>query len=257
MKYIIGNWKMNLGIRESVALSRGVLRSLRGQEQSPEVVLCPSFTALSEVHKVLARSRVGLGAQTCGLARSGAFTGEVAPSQLEDVGVTYVIVGHSERRMLMHESDELVQQKMELLSESKLVPILCVGEPLEVREGGEAFDYVRAQLQAALAELRWPRRQPLMVAYEPIWAIGSGEPAAVGDIVAMHQVIRDKVKTHLTLAEDGLSVLYGGSVTDENAYQYLRESEIDGLLVGGASLKLKQFSGIITAAGEVIQAQTK
>lgn len=255
MKYVVGNWKMHLGIRESVALVRGVLRGLRGKERTPEVILCPSFTALSEVHKVVARSRVALGAQNVGTERSGAFTGEVSTLMLEDVGAQYVIVGHSERRNVFGETDEMVNQKMHAVNEAKLTPILCVGESMDVRDAGEAYAHVRDQLSSALEGVRLKRSDTLFVAYEPIWAIGSGKPAAVGDIVEMHQMIREHIAKMDIVEQDKLLLLYGGSVTDENAYQYLREREIDGLLVGGASLKLQQFHGILDAAGEVIHAQ--
>lgn len=255
MKYVVGNWKMHLGIRESVALARGILRGLRGKEVTPEVILCPPFTALAEVHKVVARSRVGLGAQNCGTERAGAFTGEVSTLMLEDAGAGHVLVGHSERRTLFQESDELINKRMHAANESKLTPILCVGETMEVRDAGEAHTFVRNQISSALAGVRFKRGDKLFIAYEPIWAIGSGNPATVADIVDIHQTIRAHVASLDLVDEQDLLLLYGGSVDDDNAYQYLREREIDGLLVGGASLKLQQFHGIIDAAAEVIQAQ--
>mgnify|MGYP006420145773 CR=1 FL=1 len=255
MKYIVGNWKMNLGIRESVALARGILRSLRGNEKTPEVVLCPSFPALSEVRKVLTRSRVRLGGQNCGIEKSGAFTGDVSISMLEDVACKFVIIGHSERRHVLGETDEMVSKKLKLAMESGMTPILCVGEPKDVREAGDAISYIQSQLKSALDGMSTPRKKRLLVAYEPVWAIGSGKPADVGDIIEMHQIIRGYVEQNSRLQEKDISVLYGGSVKSDNAYQYLREGEIDGLLVGGASLKLAQFSGILAAGIEVIQAQ--
>lgn len=246
---------MNLGIRESVALARGVLRGLRGKEQTADIILCPPHTALSEVHKVLARSRVSLGAQNCGTHRSGAFTGEVSTMMLEDVGCAYVIVGHSERRTIFYETDEMINKKIQAIAESKLIPILCVGESLEVREAGEANIYVLDQIRKAFQNIRLKKRENLFVAYEPIWAIGSGESASVGDIVEMHQLIRAEIQKLDVVENDNLYLLYGGSVDAENAYQYLREREVDGLLVGGASLKLQQFHGIMKAGVEVIQAQ--
>ncbi|MCH8049414.1 triose-phosphate isomerase [Patescibacteria group bacterium] len=255
MKYIVANWKMHLGIREGVALARGVLRGLRGEEVTPEVVLCPPFTALSEVHKVLARSRVQLGAQNCGTERSGAFTGEVSTMMLEDVDCSYVIVGHSERRTHFLETDEIVNKKMQVVAESKLTPILCVGENSKVREGGGAHEFVIDQLTKAFTDVRLKRKQKLFIAYEPIWAIGTGEPASIGDMVEMHQVIRAHVRKVVYINEEDLLILYGGSVDADNAYQFLREREVDGLLVGGASLKLQQFHGILKAGSEVILAQ--
>lgn len=246
---------MHLGIRESVALARGVLRGLRGKEETPDVLLCPSFTALAEVHKVVARSRVRLGAQNCGFDRSGAFTGEVSTHMLEDVGAEAVIVGHSERRTTFRETDEMVNKKMHAAAESKLAPILCVGESMETRDAGEAHAFVRAQLLAALAGVTFGRSASLYIAYEPIWAIGTGNPATVADVIDMHQTIRETARKLDVVPDDQLFVLYGGSVDGENAYQFLREREVDGLLVGGASLKLQQFHMILDAAGEVMHAQ--
>ena len=244
-----------MGIRESVALARGVLRFLRGKEATPEVVLCVPFTSLSEVRKVLARSRVMLGAQSCGTERSGAFTGEISVSQLEDVACSYVIVGHSERRHIFMESDEIVRKKYAMAMESKLTPILCVGEPSEEREAGRAQTYVQGQIASALDGIHVHSGKNLIIAYEPVWAIGSGSPATVKDVVEMHAFIREEAACHVNINPEKIVVLYGGSVNDENAYQFLREEGVDGFLVGGASLKLQAFSGILASAIDVIVAQ--
>ena len=246
---------MHLGIRESVALTRGVLRSLRGKEYTPEVVLCPSFTALSEVHKALARSRVRLGAQNVGVDRSGAYTGEVSPGMLEDVGCKYVLVGHSERREQFGDTDEMVSRRLDAVLDSKLTPVLCVGESKEVRDAGDAQSFVSEQLTSALQGRSWPRKKPLVIAYEPIWAIGSGQTISVGDAIEMHTHIRTIASDLTTVPEEDIAVLYGGSVDDDNAYSFLRENEIGGVLVGGASLKIRQFQEILEAAIDVIVAQ--
>lgn len=240
MKYIIANWKMNLGIRESVALARGTLLALQGKEIVPEVVLCPSATALAEVHKTLARTRMHLGAQNVGPGRSGAFTGEVGVAQLEDVGCSHVIVGHSERRAL-GESDEIVAQKLLAAWEAAgLTPILCVSET--------------KQLKPSVALLKPSRAKKLFVAYEPIWAIGTGNPATPADAVRELTVLKAEL-VDLGFASESLVMLYGGSTDAENAYSYLREPIIDGLLVGGSSLKVQEITGMITAAHEVITAK--
>lgn len=246
---------MHLGVRESVAMARGVLRALRGKEDLPEIILCPPFTSLSEVYKVIARSRVMTGGQNCGPERSGAYTGEVSVAMLEDVKASTVLIGHSERRHVFGEDDALIAKKYAVALESRVNPVLCVGETNDVREVGTAFDYVRKQLTAALDGTSVPRRHTLMVAYEPVWAIGSGELPAVGDIVEMHGFIRDEIVKLTGEKRTAVKVLYGGSVNEENAYNLLRETDIDGLLVGGASLKLASFSGIIDAARDVIAAQ--
>lgn len=255
MKYVIGNWKMNLATRESLALIRGVLRALQGREVVPHVVICPSFTSLTEVHKLLTRTRVELGAQNAGPDRSGAMTGEIGLAQLEDVGCKYAIIGHSERRTTFHEDDSLIRSRLTAVLASTLNPILCVGEPAEVRARNEAISYVTEQLHAALRDQPIPRGKKLIVAYEPIWAIGSGQAATPQDAVEMHRVIRDVVRQYARIDGDRIAVVYGGSVESGNAYQFLREAEIDGVLVGGASLRLNEFEGILKAATEVIEAQ--
>lgn len=239
MKYIVANWKMNLGIRESVALARGTLLALQGKEVVPEVILCPSFSALAEVRKTLARTRMHLGAQDVGPGRSGAFTGEVGVAQLEDAGCSYVIVGHSEQRAL-GEDEETVAKKLAAVWESQgLTPILCVSSA--------------AELKPSLARIK-PSRKKLFVAYEPTWAIGTGNPASPADAVRELTTLKADLES-LGFAAENLVMLYGGSTNAENAYSYLREPVIDGLLVGGASLKVQEIHGIISAAHEVITAK--
>ena len=255
MKYIIANWKMNLGIRESVALARGVVRVLRGRDVTPEVILCPSATSLSEVHKVLSRTRVHLGAQNVGPAESGAWTGEVSVAMLEDVGCQHVIIGHSERRQLLGESDLLIKQKISTVLTSRLTPVLCVGESKVDHDAGKAQEVVAAQLHSALFGNELAGRRVIQIAYEPIWAIGSGTPASVGETVTMHTFIREVAKKILGARDEQIIVLYGGSVDGGNIHQFLRESQIDGVLVGGASLKPAQLEDIIIATAEIIEAQ--
>jgi triosephosphate isomerase len=255
MKYIIANWKMNLGIRESVALARGTLHALQGKEKVPEVVVCPSFTALAEVRKTLSRTRMFLGAQSVGPGRTGAFTGEVGVSQLEDIGCTFAIVGHSERRSL-GESDATIGKKLAGLYETgNVTPILCVGESKDVRDAGEAEKFVKKELKDALSGLKIGRHRKLLIAYEPLWAIGTGKPATALEIVPMHEMIRKSVTDITGVDGADLAVLYGGSVDTANAYGFLREPSIDGLLVGGASLKIHDIHAIIESACEVITAQ--
>lgn len=256
MKYVIANWKMNLGIRESVALARGTLHVLQGKERVPEIVLCPSFTALAEVRKTLARTRMHLGAQNVGPGRAGAFTGEVGIAQLEDVGCTHVIIGHSERRGVLREPSEVIAEKVRAVFETpSMTPVLCVGEPLEVRKEGKAEEYVKEQLEASLKDVSFSRRRKLIIAYEPVWAIGSGQPATPSDALRMNAIIRKTVMSLTGAAADQVPVLYGGSVDATNAYSFLREPEIDGLLVGGASLKIHDIHAIIQSACDVIAAQ--
>ena len=255
MKYVIANWKMNLSVRESVALVRASLQAVQGRDQFPGIVLCPSATALSEAHKLLTRTHVKLGAQNAGPDRAGAYTGEIGIAQLEDVGCTYAIIGHSERRIRFGEADAVVHDRLMAVLASTLTPVLCVGESSEVREAGKQVAYVLKQLKLALANQKIPRGKQLIVAYEPIWAIGSGSPATPAQAMEMHVAIREFLASEYKLTGERVAVVYGGSVDSKNAYQFLRESEIDGLLVGGASIKAQEFAKILTAACDVVEAQ--
>jgi triosephosphate isomerase len=254
MKTVIGNYKMNLGIRGSAAVARGTLMALRGEEHLPEVILCPSFTALSEVRKVIARSKIELGAQNMAWEKQGAYTGEVSPRMLDEVNVEYVILGHSERRAYFCEDDEMVNKKVKAAYQNRFTPIVCIGESAEERDAGETQDKVAAQLREGLKGVTLSSRQRLLIAYEPIWAIGSGEPATPSDVAEVHEYIRGIAEEIVEpKGDDQLQVLYGGSVDGENAYSFLREEEIDGVLVGGASIKLNEFVAILDAAGDVLE----
>ncbi len=257
MKYIIGNWKMNLGVRESTALARASLLLLRGKKITPELIVCPSTIALSEVRKVLARSGCGLGAQNMSSEEQGAFTGETSARMLSEVGVTHVMIGHSERRNLFHETDELVHAKCLKALEHNLIPIVCVGETKEERDAGHVKSMIAHQLGIAFKDVRPKFSETLFVAYEPIWAIGTGETPSVQEIVDVHAFVREILgELFPTAPASAFAVLYGGSVNGENAYGFLREKEIDGLLVGGASIKIHQLKEIVDAACQVLVAQS-
>lgn len=257
MKYIIGNWKMNLGVRESVALARASLLLLRGKKVAPHMVICPSTIALSEVRKVVARSGCGLGAQNMSQEDQGAFTGETSARMLSEVGTTHVIVGHSERRRLFGETDESVNAKLVKVLEHNMIPILCIGETQEERAQGQAKKVITHQLAVALKNIRPKFSETFFVAYEPVWAIGTGETPTAQEIVEMHVRIREVLSELFpTAPTSAFAVLYGGSVNGENAYGFLRESAIDGLLVGGASLKIHQLKEIVDAACQVLIAQS-
>lgn len=256
MKTIIANWKMNVGVRESVALARGTLLMLRGRKIIPEVVACPSFVALSEVHKVVARSSVALGAQDVFWEEQGSYTGEVSVRMLAELGVSHVIIGHSERRALFGETDGMVNKKVLVALAQGLTPVLCIGETQEQHAVGTQQDAVLSQLTAALSGVRFKPRDRLLVAYEPVWAIGSGQTPEVPDIVTMHAFIRARLHEMFpNVAASAFHVLYGGSVDGENAYRFLREDEVNGVLVGGASVKLNQFKDIVVAGSEVLEAK--
>lgn len=247
---------MNVGVRESVALARGTLLTLRGRKVIPEVIICPPYVALSEVRKAVARSAVAVGAQNLFWEDHGAFTGETSARMLTELGVGFVLIGHSERRTHLGETDEMVNKKIVQALANQLVPIVCVGESTEQRAAQTQREHVRNQLIAAFTNVRMRGQHRILIAYEPVWAIGTGEVPEIGEVLAMHEFIRDVVSnifgTDVSLQ---LEVLYGGSVDSENAYQFLRETQIDGVLVGGASVKLNHFKDIIDAASEVLEAQ--
>ncbi|MCR4314650.1 MAG: triose-phosphate isomerase [Candidatus Uhrbacteria bacterium] len=256
MKTVIANWKMNVGVRESVALARASLLTLRGRKVIPELVICPPFVALSEVRKVVARSSVAIGAQNLFWEPTGSYTGETSSRQLQELGVSHVIIGHSERRVHLGETDEMVNKKVLHALSEQMTPVLCVGESKAQRDAGEARVLVEAQLVMALRGVRLHGGGHLFVAYEPVWAIGAGESASVGDVIEMHRFIRSILANLFPDTPAGqIAILYGGSVDGQNAYSFLRESEVDGVLVGGASVKINQFKEIVEAAAEVLEAQ--
>jgi triosephosphate isomerase len=255
MKLIVGNWKMNIGSRESIALARAVLLAVRGKKTVPDIVVCPPFPSLGEVRKVVARTRVSLGAQNMFWEDTGAFTGEVSGRMLTELGVTHAIIGHSERRGHLHETDDMVHAKLVAAARNKLTPILCVGETHEQRERGEAEAVVSEQVRAAVRHVKFAR-EGLIVAYEPVWAIGTGEAATPKDAVLMHELIRRVLGEVMGAdAANAVRILYGGSVDGENAYAFLREPAVNGVLVGGASVKISQFSEILNAASDVMEGQ--
>lgn len=256
-KLIIGNWKMNIGVRESVALARAVLLSTRGKHVTPDIVLCPPFVALSEVRKVVARSRVALGAQNMFWEDAGPFTGEISPRMLVEMHCSHVIVGHSERRAHLAETDSMVHAKVVAAFRNKLTPILCVGETLEEHKRGEAEQIVASQLRAALQHTR-PGQAGLVIAYEPVWAIGTGETETPQNTAIMLELIRRVLKEELPEnIVKATPVIYGGSVDDANAYAFLREPEINGVLVGGASIHVRKFTEILNAAIDVMEGLTE
>jgi triosephosphate isomerase (TIM) len=246
---IVGNWKMNKTASEAAAFVRELASRLTASSQV-EVVLVPPFTALESVRTALGpSSTIELGAQNLHWENHGAFTGEVSGPMLRDVGCTYVIVGHSERRTLFGERDGDIQKKVRAALVHGLRPILCIGESLEERETDRTDVIVTDQLTAALAGLSEKDLSKVTIAYEPVWAIGTGRAATTEQAVAVHRSIRVRVAqgwSHGTASR--MRILYGGSVTPQNAESLLFTEEIDGALVGGACLKVDSFATIIAAA---------
>jgi triosephosphate isomerase len=246
---LVGNWKMHKTVAESVAFGRAVLEGLKqaGWEGRRELVLCPTTPALAPLADLLRGSAVGVGAQNLDLGREGAVTGGVSAYLLKAAGAQYVIVGHSERRRLFGEDDALIGAKVAAACAEGLVPIVCVGETAEERAGDPAAVVLR-QLAAALEPLAAPTPD-LVIAYEPVWAIGTGVVATPSDAAAMAATIRTWLAARFAGAADAVRVLYGGSVTAENLGAFWARPEIDGALVGGASLRVDEFIAMARVGG--------
>lgn len=241
---IAGNWKMNKTVSEAVKLVEELKPLIEGA--SAEVVVCPTFVCLNDLVKTSKNSNIGVGAQNMYYKDSGAYTGEISPVFLKDIGVEYVILGHSERRQYFKEDDSEINKKVVAALDHKLKPILCVGETLKQREAGEAFDVVSAQVKGCLKDLESRNLDDLIIAYEPVWAIGTGKTATSRDANEVIGFIRKQL---IELCGNDMAektrILYGGSVKSSNIKELMNMSEIDGALVGGASLDAKEFSGIV------------
>jgi len=244
---IAGNWKLHNTLAESEALAAAIAAHV-GDSSACEVVVGPVATSLATVKRAIGGSAVGLSAQNTHWEDSGAWTGELSPTLLLDVGCGYCIIGHSERRQFFGETDAGVRKKVSALLAHNLVPIVCVGETLEQREAGKTLEVVLGQVEAAIEGLDAVALAPLVVAYEPIWAIGTGRTAKAEDAQAVHSAIRG----HLADLKgkswaDSVRILYGGSVKPSNANELLSQPDVDGALVGGASLSAENFIPIIEA----------
>ena len=245
-KMIAGNWKMHKTLSEARDLAREIVQGV-GRETPVEVVLAPPYTALAAVAAEISGSAVQLAAQDTFWEEKGAFTGAIAPGMLADVGCTYVIVGHSERRQHFGDDDEAVNRKVHAVLAAGLKPIMCVGETLGEREDGKTFAVVETQVLNGLAGFPVSEHERLVIAYEPVWAIGTGKTATPDQAQEVHHLIRNLLADTLGTAD--IRILYGGSVTPDNAATLMAEPDLDGGLVGGASLKAASFLGIIAATG--------
>ncbi|OFX28185.1 MAG: triose-phosphate isomerase [Armatimonadetes bacterium RBG_16_67_12] len=241
---IAGNWKMHTTVREARDLAAG-LKARLAAIGGADVVVCPPFTALAEVGRALAGSSIELGAQDLHWEPQGAFTGEVSAPMLWDLGCTYVITGHSERRRLLGEDDETVRRKVAAACANELIPILCVGESLEEHEAGRTERIVQTQARIGTLDVPPESAAQLVIAYEPVWAIGSGRPATGEEANRIAGLIREWLRQWFGDAADAIRILYGGSVTTESIQEFAGQSEIDGTLVGGASLDADAFADIV------------
>lgn len=250
-KYLIaGNWKMNKNASEGVELTEDIISQL-GSDNSVGVAICPPFTALESVGKAVSESNVQLGAQNMSPEASGAYTGEISAEMLRSLFVTFVILGHSERRSLFHEDDTFINKKVLAALESNLKPILCVGETLEERESEKTIDIVSDQVRKGLKGVTAENAENVVIAYEPIWAIGTGKTATPEMAQEVHLAIRKTLSELLGEEKaDKIRILYGGSMKPENADELLAQPDIDGGLIGGAALTARSFVGIVEAAAK-------
>lgn len=246
---IAGNWKMNNDLKESEKLIIELKNLLNNEKPNCEVIICPPFTSLSEAAKLVDGSVIKLGAQNMHFEENGAYTGEVSAAMLKSVGCEYVILGHSERRHIFGESDEVINKKIKKALSAGLKPIFCVGELLEERENGTTNDVVKKQVLKGLAGVSADEMKNIIIAYEPVWAIGTGKTASPAQAQEVHEFIRDLIEIDYSLeVANDLVIQYGGSVKPDNAKELLSQKDIDGALVGGACLKADSFMGIIKGA---------
>jgi len=242
---IAGNWKLHKTIAESAELVSALIPAVANAEKV-EIVVAPVYTALGKVAETLAGSNIKLAAQNCYPEPQGAFTGEVSPQLLKDAGCSYVIIGHSERRQLFGESNELINRKAHALADADLGTILCIGETLEERETGRMFDVLASQLREGLIGLSAMQMVQVVIAYEPVWAIGTGKTASNEQAQEVHLFVRKQL-IDLYGEQTGAytRILYGGSVKPDNVDGLMAQHDVDGALVGGASLKVTDFARIV------------
>ncbi|SFC26557.1 triose-phosphate isomerase [Peribacillus sp. B-H-3] len=244
---IAGNWKMNKTLAEAKHFLEEV-SSLVPSPEKMEAVVCAPCLFLGQLVLAAENKHVKIGAQNMHYEESGAFTGEISPASLEDIGIDYVILGHSERRQLFHESDEMVNKKVRAAFKYHLTPILCCGETLEQRDSGLTNEHVENQIKKGLAGLSEEQVKTIVLAYEPIWAIGTGKSSNASDANEVCAHIRDVVASQFSKeAADAVRIQYGGSVKPENIHEYMAETDIDGALVGGASLEPQSFLKLLEA----------
>ena len=246
---IAGNWKMNNDLKETEKLIVELKNLLQNEKPNCDIIVCPPFTSLTDASKLLNGTSIRLGAQNMYFEESGAFTGEISASMLKSAGCEYVILGHSERRHIFGETDEVINKKIKTALAAGLKPIFCVGELLEERENGTTNDVVKRQILKGLEGVSASDMKNIIVAYEPVWAIGTGKTASPAQAQEVHEFIRDLIEINysLEIAND-LAIQYGGSVKPDNAKELISQKDIDGALVGGACLKADSFMGIIKGA---------
>lgn len=245
---VAGNWKMNTTVPEGVQLADDVNEALKEYKANCDVIICVPFTHLVPVCGIVDQEILGVGAENCADHKSGAYTGEVSAAMVASTGAKYVILGHSERRQYYNETSETLREKVALALANNLTPIFCIGEVLKEREDGSYFDVVRRQVEEGLFNLSPEDFSKIILAYEPVWAIGTGKTATADQAEDMHAFIRSTIadKYGAEIAEN-TSILYGGSCKPSNAEELFAKPDVDGGLIGGASLKAEDFMGIVKA----------
>jgi len=246
---VAGNWKMNMTRDQAVALAKALVRSLPDPLETADVALFPPYTCLGEVVEAVGGTDITVGAQNFYPEDKGAFTGEISGPMLLDVGATRVLVGHSERRHVLGEDNGFINRKMHAALAHDIEPILCVGETIEQREAGRTGEIIAAQVKQGLQGIAAARSGEVTLAYEPVWAIGTGLTASPDQAAEVHAAIRKLLTGLWGAAGETVRILYGGSVKPNNAAQLMKVADINGALVGGASLQAESFAGIIRGAG--------
>jgi triosephosphate isomerase (TIM) len=245
-KIVAGNWKMNKDLQGGIELAKTVNRQI--EDNGVVVILCTPFIHLTEVRNVITKDSLFLGAQNCASEASGAYTGEVSAEMIKSTGAEYVIIGHSERRSYYHEDDAMLNKKTKLALANGLTPIFCCGEVLQERQSGIHVNVVRAQIEKGLFDLSPEDFGKIVIAYEPVWAIGTGVTASSAQAQEMHKVIRELVsEKYGNQVADNTSILYGGSCKPSNAAELFANPDVDGGLIGGAALSASDFMGIVSA----------
>ncbi len=243
-KIVAGNWKMNTTPVEGVELAKGIVAGMRNVDKAVNFIIAPPFTHLSEVVKVTRGTGIAVSAQNCAAEAKGAYTGEVSAAMIASLGVEYVILGHSERRQYYGETSETLNKKMVQVFANNLQPIYCIGEMLEEREAGKHFDVVKQQLEEVVFNLEPAQFEKTVIAYEPVWAIGTGKTATADQAQEMHAFIRETLKSKFGELAEQTVILYGGSAKPDNAKELFSKADVDGGLIGGAALKAADFIAI-------------
>jgi triosephosphate isomerase len=249
---IAGNWKMNKDVSEAIELAKGIKEQIK-DVKDVEAVLVPPFIDISEVLKITEGSNVSVGAQNCYWVNEGAYTGEIGPKMLKTLGCKYVVLGHSERRSIFKEDDDTINKKVKSALSEGLLPILCVGELLEQRESEQTFLVIEKQLKEGLKDVATEEMLKIVIAYEPVWAIGTGKTASPEQAQEVHKYIRDLlIELYNASVADSIRIQYGGSVKPDNVEGILSQPDVDGALVGGASLKAYSFAELVKKSSKAV-----